>query len=98
MSQIFTRRFHLSQRCFRQSKKPRRVSRSSRKGFESGFSLSNHSTLDPPATLSQEDINKINYMFLSRTKDLEPGVEVKDLNRIKQEFYSRYGEIGRAHV
>lgn len=91
MSQIFTRRFHLSQRCFRQAKNPRRVSRSSRKGFESGFSISNRSTLDPPATLSQEDINKINYMFLSRTKDLEPGVEVKDLNRIKQEFYSRYG-------
>ncbi|KAH9201473.1 hypothetical protein LQ764DRAFT_233271 [Zygosaccharomyces rouxii] len=91
MSQIFARRLHLSQRCLRQVKKPKRASRTSNKEFGDAFSIPNRAMLDPPTPLSQEDIDRINYMFLSRTKDLEPGVEVKDLNRIKQEFYSRYG-------
>ncbi|GAV53346.1 hypothetical protein ZYGR_0AI06300 [Zygosaccharomyces rouxii] len=91
MSQIFTRRLHLSQRCLRHFKKPRRVSRTSSKEIGSAFAIPERAILDPPTPLSQKDIDRINYMFLSRTKDLEPGVEVKDLNRIKQEFYSRYG-------
>lgn len=42
------------------------------------------------AELSAEDVERINSDFLSRTKDLEPGMEVKQLPQIQREFHSRY--------
>lgn len=42
------------------------------------------------AELSPEDIERINLQFLSRTKDLEPGMEVKQLPQIGREFRDRF--------
>lgn len=91
MSQVFARRLHLTKRCLRQSKRPSRASFLSKKEAGNNFTIPNDAKMEPPTPLTQSDIDRINRMFLSRTKELEPCVEVKDLNRIRQEFYSRYG-------
>ncbi|SJM88830.1 related to Exoribonuclease II, mitochondrial [Zygosaccharomyces bailii] len=90
MSQIFARRLHVTGLCLRQAKKP--VKRGQTLGKQANNVLSSpiRAMVDPPPQLTQTDIDKINANFLSRTKDLEPGLEVKDLAQIRQEFHSRY--------
>ncbi|CCK70381.1 exoribonuclease II KNAG_0E01140 [Huiozyma naganishii CBS 8797] len=46
----------------------------------------------PTKNLDAVDIERINEMFLSRTKDLEPGMEIKKLKQIKKEFNTRFAE------
>lgn len=41
-------------------------------------------------SLSAHEISAISSSFISRTKDLEPGMEVKQLSQIKAQFHDRY--------
>lgn len=90
MSRVFARRLHITPICLRQTRKPLRSSQRSAGDTSDEFSVPVRAMVDPPPQLTEKDIEEINKNFLSRTKDLEPGVEVKDLGQIRKEFHLRY--------
>ena len=91
LSCIFLRGFHCTKSPFRVRTSLSSKSSSHRvaKGvIGPGKSSVRESTT--PEVLSDDDIKRINSLFLARTHGLEPDVELKELPVIKQEFYDRY--------
>lgn len=100
VARCFLRRLHLTRASLRSSSKPPKKHHARAKltnisddnlNIPPLPSYSETSDVDGSQSgLTSQDISSINKMFLSRTKDLEPGLQVKELFQIRKEYHERY--------